>query len=345
MLNTVSTYSLFAQPRTAVTNLQTQLTQAETEETTGQLADPVQSLGSQIGLYELLSNQVASFANTQTSNSVAQTALTVSQNTLSSISSDAQTFVNALLTAQSSGDVSTLQTEAQSLLSSFTSDLNTTSAGAYVFGGTNSSVAPMADYSGAPQAATAAAFQSAFGFAQSSSQASSITASSMQSFLSGPFANLFSDPSWGSNWSQASSTATSAVIAPGESVPTSVSANEAAFQDLASAYTSIADLGIGNLNSSAQQAIVTSALSQANAGMQGISDVQTTLGLSQSQLTNANTALQTQGSAVSNLVSQLDAVDPYQAATTLTDLTTQLETAYGLTNQISKLGLVNYLAT
>ncbi len=345
MLNAVSTYSLFAGPRTAVSNLQTQLTQAETEATTGDLADPVQSLGSQIGIFESLNSQAASLANIQSSNSIIQTNLTVSQNALSSISSDAQTFVNALISAQNSGDVSTLQTQAQSLLSSFTSDLNTTSGGVYVFGGANSSVAPMADYSGAPQAATAAAFQTAFGFAQTSSQANSISASSMQSFLSGPFANLFSDPSWGSNWSQASSNATSAVISPGESVPTSVSANETGFQELASAYTSIADLGIGNLNSSAQQAIITSALSQANAGLQGIGDTQTTLGLSQSQLTNANSALQTQSTAVNNLVSQLDGVDPYQASTALTDLTTQLETAYGLTNQISKLGLVNYLAT
>ena len=71
--------------------------------------------------------------------------------------------------------------------------------------------------------------------------------------------------------------------------------------------------------------------------------MQTTLGLSQSQLTNANTALQTQASTINNMVSQLDGVDPYQAATTLTNLTTQLETAYSLTNQISKLSLVNYL--
>ncbi len=345
MLNTVSTYSLFSEPRVAVSNLQTKLTQAETEETTGQLADPVQSLGSQVGLFESLSSQAASLANIQSSNSIVQTGLSVSQNALTSISSDAQTFVNALISAESSGDVSTLQTQAQSLLSSFTSDLNTTSAGVYVFGGANSSVAPMADYSGAPQAATAAAFQTAFGFAQSSSQANSITASSMQSFLAGPFANLFSDPAWGSNWSQASGSGTSATISPGESVPASVSANEDAFQELASAYTSVADLGLNSLNSSAQQAVVTSALNQASAAMQGIGNMQTTLGLSQSQITNANNALQTQGTAVSNLVSQLDGVDPYQAATTLTDLTTQLETAYGLTNQISKLGLVNYLAT
>lgn len=344
MLNGISTYSLLAGPRAAVSNLQNKLTQAETEATTGLLADPVQSLAGQIGLLESLHSQAASLDNIQSSNSITSAALGASQNALKSISSDAQTFVNALVGAQSSGDVSTLSTQAQSLLSSFTSNLNTTSAGAYVFSGTNSSVAPIANYSGAPQAATAAAFMGAFGFSQSSPAANSITASSMQTFLAGPFASLFADPSWGASWSQASSTATSAIISPGQSVTTSVSANENAFRQLASAYTSIADLGLTNLNSSTQQAVITSALKQASAAMQGISDMQTTLGLSQSQLTNANDALQTQSTAVSNLVSQLDGVDPYKAATTLTNLTTELETAYSLTSQIAKLGLVNYLS-
>ena len=111
-----------------------------------------------------------------------RTALTVSQNVLTTISSDAQTFMNSLISAQNTGDVSTLATQAQSLLDSFTGDSNTASAGAYVFGGTNNSVAPIANYSGAPQTATAAAFQTAFGFPQSSSQASSITATQMQRF-------------------------------------------------------------------------------------------------------------------------------------------------------------------
>ena len=344
MLNAVSTSTLFAGPRNAVTTLQAKLSEAETEQSTGMLADPVKSLGSQVGLLESLQSQATSLSNMQSSNAIADTTLTVSQNVLSSVSSDAQTFLNSLISAQNTGDVSTLATQAQSLLDSFTSDMNTASAGAYVFGGTNSSVAPIANYSGAPQTATAAAFQTAFGFPQSSSQASSITTTQMQQFLSGGFANLFADPAWTTNWSQASGTGTSAVISPGQSVATTVSANGNAFRQLASAYTSIADLGVSSLNSSTQQTVLTSALNQVSSAMQGISDMQTTLGLSQSQLTNANTALQTQASTVNDMVSQLDGVDPYQAATALTDLTTQLETAYSLTNQLSKLGLVNYLA-
>ena len=251
--------------------------------------------------------------------------------------------MNAILMAQSSGSVSTLPAQATSFLASFTSFLNSSSGGAFVFGGTNNTVKPVADYSQGAQAATAAAFQAEFGMSQSDPLVNTITASSMQTFLSGTFANLFQGGDWSTNWSQASSTRTSALISPANMVTTSVTANESAFQDLANAYTSIADLAIGNLGATTQQAVLSNALNMAGAAQQAINGLQTTLGLSQSQITNANTQMQTQASLIDNWVSKLGAVDPYAAASAVTNLSTQLETAYSLTNRISKLSLVNYL--
>ena len=334
---------MFATPRNAVLELQDKITKAEAEVSTNQLADPVQSLGSQLGLFETLEGQSASLGNMQSSNVVVQSSLSASQNALTQIALDAQTFVNAIMTAQSSGSVSTLPAQAQSLLASFTSFLNSTSGNAYVFGGTNSAVKPVADYSQGPQAATAAAFQAAFGMSQSDPQVNTIPAASMQTFLTGSFANLFQGTSWSTNWSQASSTRTTALISPANVVTTSVTANESAFQDLANAYTSIADLALGNLGPTTQQAVLSNALSLAGAAQQGITAAQTTLGISQSQITNVNSQMQTQASLIDNWVSKLGGVDAYQAASTLTNLTTQLETAYSLTNRISKLSLVNYL--
>jgi len=344
-MNSVSTTSLFAIPRNSVVDVQKQLSDAETEMTTGFLANPVESLGSQIGLDQSLQAQSAILSNFQTTNSIAQSTLTTTQNALTSISSDAQNFVNALLTAQSTGDVSSLQTQAQSYLASLTSLLNTTVGGSYIFGGINNSVQPVTDDSQPAQAATSTAFQTAFGASPSSSQANSITASAMQGFLTGAFANLFTGSNWSSNWSQASSTPTTALISPGQTVTASASANDSAFQQLVSAYVSVADLGIGNLNSSTQQAVLSNAQNLMSSAMVGITNIQSTLGLSQSQITNVNGQMQTQASFIDNWVSQLQGVDAYQAATNLSNLTTQLETAYSLTDRISKLSLVNYLAT
>lgn len=347
----VSTSTLRAIPRYAVLDLQKQLTTAETEESTGQLADPIGGLGAHAGLGQSLQVQSTTLNNIQSSNAVVLNNITAAQNALTSIQSDAQSFSNTLLAAEGTGNVSTLVTQAQAFLSSLTNSLNTTSNGAYVFAGTNTGVKPMLDYSVSAQAATENAFQNAFG----STDANAITSDDMQTFLTGTstttgvYADLFSDPAWGTNWSQASDNTTSALINDPTSestlqpVTTSVSANNDAFRELASAYTSIADLGIDGLNSSTQQTVLSYAVSQLSAGMAGVTTLQTTLGTSQSQINNANTQLQNQASFVDKWAAQLVGVDSYTVTEQLTNLSTQLETAYSLTNQISKLSLINYL--
>lgn len=345
MLNSVSTATLLAIPRNAVSTIQSRLTDAESEASSGIVADPIRDLGSKAGLNQLLQAQSTTLSNFQSTNSIASANLTSTQNTLSSIYSDAQTFLNALITAQSTGTVSTLQAQAQSSLTALTSALNTSVGGAYLFGGINNTTKPISDYSTSAQAATASAFQNAFGTSQSSSSAGSISSSAMTSFLTGDFANLFSGANWSTNISQASSTAMSSLISPTLSVTTSSSANDAAFQKLYSAYVSIADLGIDSLSASTQQTLLKNAVSVASEVMQGVSDIQTSLGLSQSQITNADTSLKTQASYIDDWVSQLQQVDPAKASTDLSSLKTQLETAYSLTNSISKLSLVNYLST
>ncbi len=341
----VSTSTLRGIPRYAVLDLQKKLAKAETEVSTGQLADPIGDLGSRAGLGQSLQAQSTTLNNLQSSNAVVLNNMTAAQTALTSIQSDAQSFLNTLLASKNTGDVSTLQTQAQAFLSSFTNSLNTTSNGAYVFAGTNTSVQPMLDYSVSPQAATENAFLTAFG----ATNANAITSDQMQTFLTGtstttgPYADLFSDPAWGTNWSKASDSTTSALISTSQVVTTSASANDDAFRELASAYTSIADLGIDGLNSSTQQTVISYAVSQLSLGMAGVTNLQTTLGTSQSQINSANTQLQNQASFIDKWAAQLVGVDSYTVTEQLTNLSTQLETAYSLTNQISKLSLVNYL--
>ena len=342
-MNSVSTSTLFAIPRNAVADVQKQLADAETELTTGFLADPVKSLGSQIGLDQTLQAQSATLTNFQSNNTIAQSSLTATQNALTSITSDAQSFVSALITAQSTGDVATLQTQAQQFLASLASQLNTSVGGSYIFGGINNSTPPLSDDSQSAQNATSAAFQALL--SSTSSTVSSLSATDMQTFLSGAFANLFTGSNWSSNWSQASSTPMSALISPNQTVTTSATANDPAFQDLVSAYVSVADLSFNNLNSSTQLAVVKNAQQLIGSATQGITNLQSSLGISQSQITNANSLMQTQATLMNNTVSQIAGVDPSQAATNLSNLTTQLETAYSLTDRISKLSLVNYLST
>lgn len=343
-MNAVSTATLYAIPRNAVAEIQKQLSKAETEITTGLLADPVESLGSQFGLYEALQAQSATLSNSQTANNLVASNLTAAQDVLTSISTDAQSFIGDVTKALGSGSgISAVQAQAQAYLSALTSDLNTASGGGFLFAGTNNNVQPIVDYSQGPQAAVEGAFQKAFGMPITSSQVGTIAANSMSSFLTGAFANLFTGQPW-TTWSKAADTPTSAVISTGQTVDTSVTANEPAFQQLISAYVSIAELPVANLNTSAQQVVLNNALTVVNKAAQGIIDMQTALGISQSQITSANSQMQTQATFIDNWATQLGGVSAYDAASKLSSLTTQLETAYSLTNRIAKLGLVNYLS-
>ncbi len=156
-------------------------------------------------------------------------------------------------TASGTAADATLQNLGVNALQSLIATANTTSSGQYVFGGVNSSVAPMADYfSSTPSAAKTAidtAFQTAFGCLPTDAAASTITASQMQGFLSGAFADQFSGSNWSSNWSSASSTNVSSQIAPGETIDASTNANQPGFQQLAEGYAMLSEFGGSQLSS------------------------------------------------------------------------------------------------
>ena len=262
--NFVSTQYLADSLVAPVMQAQSQLASAMTEESTGQYANLGLQLGDQSG-YELsLKEQVGQLQTLTSGNSLVSTSLSTAQSALQAIQSGAQTTLNDLA-AWTRGDNSgpSLQNIGQWALQSLIASTNATSGDQYVFGGINSAVAPMADYYSTPASAAKTAiddaFQTAFGVLPSDPAAADISASAMQSFLSGPFAALFTGASWSANWSSASSTNTSAQIAPGQTVTTSTNANQPGFQQLAQAYAMLSEFGGSELSSDAQQAVATAA--------------------------------------------------------------------------------------
>jgi flagellar hook-associated protein 3 FlgL len=325
------------------------LTVLTTETSSGQYADLGLQLGDQSG-YELsLRNQTDLLNSLTTANTLTVTNLETAQSALDSIRTTAQSTVSALtsLTAGTSTAASTLQDTGANSLQELISDTNTTSNGSYVFGGDNSSVAPMADYfsstTSAAKSAIDAAFESTFGFSPSDPQASTISASDMQSFLSGPFAALFSGSNWSSNWSSASSTDVTSEIAPGQSITTSTDANQPGFQQLAEGYAMLSELGGASLGAGAQQAVITAATSLINQGVTSMTTTEANLGAAQTTVTNASDSMSNQLTILQTQIGDLDNVNANSVATQLNSLQTQLETAYQLTAQLQKLSLAQYL--
>lgn len=347
--STVSTLSLGTAMLSSMNRSQNQLTQLTAEASSGEYADLGLQLGEQSG-YELsLRNQSDLLNALTTANSLTVTSLQTAQSALDSMRTTAQGAVTSVtaVTAGSSTAASTLQEAGVNGLQALVSATNTTSNGQYVFGGDNTSVAPMTDYFSSPpsaaQSAIDTAFENTFGFAPTDPQASTISPSDMQSFLSGPFADLFSGSNWTSNWSSASSTDVTTQIAPGQSIATSTDANQPGFQQLAEGYAMLSELGGASLSTATQQQLITSATSLINQGIASTTTTEANLGAAQTSVTNASTTMSSQLTILQTQIGNLDSVNANSVATQLNTLQTQLETAYQLTAQLQKLSLAQYL--
>jgi flagellar hook-associated protein 3 FlgL len=349
MSSYISTYSLTWGLQQSILTTQSNLAQAQQEVANGgTYADVGLALGAQVGQDIDLRDQEAQLQTFTSTNNIVATSLSTTQNVLSGLQTTAQDLLNNLVSGTNQNATgSSLQQQAQSALESLISGLNTTENGNYIFAGTNTAVAPITDYNAsgsANQAAVNSAFSSFFGFSQSSSSVSSITASQMQSFLTSQFAPLFQGTSWSSDWSSASNTTTTSEISPSMTVSTSVSANDPTFQDLAQAFTMLSSLGTANLSSSALQTVETNAENLLNSGISGLTNMQANVGVTQSDITTANNQMSVELNVLSTQVGNLEGVNAYEATTEVTNLQTQLETAYSLTSQLSQLSLVKYLS-
>jgi len=345
----VSTNYLATALLPSVAQTQSTLANLEVEASTGQYANIGLQLGDQSG-YELsLKNENDLLQTLTSSNGIVTTNLTTSQDALDSIRSSAQSAAQSL-TSWTSTEVnagSTLQGVGASALQSLIATTNATSNGQYVFGGINSSVAPMADYfsstTSAAKTAIDTAFQTTFGCLPTDAAASTITAAQMQSFLSGSFAAQFSGVNWASNWSSASSTNPTAQIAPGETIDAATNANQPGFQQLAQGYAMLAEFGGSQLSSAAQQAVASTATSLITQGVNSITATEAQVGASLSQVTDANNSMSSQMTILQTQIGNLDNVNSAAVAAQINTLSTQLQTAYELTAQLQKLSLAQYL--
>ncbi len=346
--NFVSTQTLANSLVAPVMQAQSQLASAMTEMSTGQYANLGLQLGDQSG-YELsLKEQVGELQTLTSGNSLVSTSLSTAQSALQAIQSSAQTTLNDLAAWTPGADSgASLQNMGQSALQSLIASTNATSGDQYVFGGINSAVAPMADYYSTPASAAKTAiddaFQTAFGVLPSDPAAADISASAMQSFLSGPFAALFTGAAWSANWSSASSTNTSAVIAPGQTVTTSTDANQPGFQALAQGYAMLSEFGGSELSSDAQQAVATAASSLVSQGINSMIDAQAELGSTQSAVTSANSSMSSQLTILQVQIGNLDNANPTTTAARISSLTNQIQMAYELTARLQQLNLAQYL--
>ncbi len=344
-LATVPSLLMTGIPRAAVAIGQMRLAEAQKELGTGRHHDVGLALGSRID--SDIRHRLSLNKTNQAIDVAKQAGVRAGmvQTALGSLTTLADQFLSALSAARGAeqGQM-VIRDAARSSLTALTQLVNVTFDGQYLFGGISSDRPPLLDYGGgAPQAAVDAAFASEFGLAQADPLVSQITGPDMSNFLDGVFSGLFSPVEWQANWSQAASVNLSLRIDTGAGIDLTSNGNASFVPKLAEAFTAMMALGQGNLSRSAFEATASKAMSLISEAKLEIGTEQSRIGISQQRIDETSARLEKTKRWTSEAVTELESVDPYEVATRVNLLMTQLEASYEVTSRISRLSILNYL--
>ena len=156
-------------------------------------------------------------------------------------------------------------------------------------------------------------------------------------------APLFDGVAWNTNISSASDDEITVRIGLEETTTASVSANEKPFRDLMFATVIASEFFDGNIGEQGQSAAAKKALELVGASGSGFANMQGELGFQTNRIKQATDRINVQIDELTVHSDKLVEVDPYEAATRLNSLVTQIETSYTLTGRIQQLSLLNYL--
>ncbi|WP_232630651.1 flagellar hook-associated family protein [Methylobacterium sp. Leaf118] len=339
----ISSLNLWNAPRTGASRLQAELAEATREIATGRHADVGATLGSGVSQAFSLRRQGAVLAALTQGNAAAALRLETSQAALKDIQAGADATLKELVGLPADQRAAAVAASAKERLAALTSALNTGAGGQYVFGGTDAGAAPLSPYESSPTSTAQTAVQAALATAFPTGPGNA-TAAQMTAFLDGPLAAQFTEASWTTNWSGASSRPLTTRISLTETVATSASANAPPLRDLAMAYVIGSGLDLSAFPAEAQSVATGRMMDLLGSASRGLVTLQSDLGRTQARITEANTRITTQTALLNGRINTLEAVDPAEAKSRVDALSTQIQMSYGLTAQLRSLSLINYVS-
>lgn len=344
----VSSNAISQALRYSMMKMQTDLVSAQKESTTLRVADVGLALGARTGESVSLARDVSRLNGIIDSNALVTSRLSSTQDILTQLNERAETLRSTLAAAVSgSSDMSVVQADGAAMLELLTSTLNTSINGQFLFAGINTDVKPIADFNDPASSSKAAfdtAFQTYFGFAQTDAAAANITATQMNDFLTNVVEPQFLGAGWEANWSSATNESIVSRIALNETAETSVSANITGIRKLAMVAAITSDLMRGPLNDGAAAALSERGLELVVEGIAEVTAQQTLTGVVEQRVKSASERIDTQVNLFEKTIGDMEGVDPYEAATRVSALVSQIETAYALTSRIQQLSLLKFMS-
>ncbi|MBX3582151.1 MAG: flagellar hook-associated family protein [Rhizobiaceae bacterium] len=342
----VSTLSSSQSLRYSTMRTQVELVKAQKERDTGKVFDSGLALGARTAQTVTFARDMERLNGIVDSNGIVSARLKATQDALAGMTGIAEELLG-VLTASASGDAapSVTRDAGKTALSTLTSILNTPINGEYIFAGINTDVKPLEGF-GAGSASKAAfdtAFQTHFGFAQTDPAAAGISAADMETFMTTALEPQFLGADWQANWSNATDQTIVSRIALNETTSTSVSGNNDAIRKLAMAAASIGDLFDANLSVAAREALVNKMVGVVGEAIASLASLQSETGIIEQRVDAASERIKVQSDLFERLLIDTEGVDPYEAASRVSDLLSQLETSYAITARIQQLSLLRFL--
>jgi len=339
----VSTAALRNQPRLEVQRLQSELIERASELATGRVADVGLALGSDAGRMVALRNEASLMETLMRSNGTASARLSLIQASLSDIRENVTSVLEAAIALPpGTQSANLLELEGLASFERLADRLNASDGGSFIFAGTNTTVQPFNRYDAGPQAAVEAAFLARFGVAVGDAGASAITTADMADFLANEFADLFDDPAWTTDWSNASSTDIVSRIAVSERITTGTNANEDPIRVVAEGLAMLGGLGLGSLNEQTRQVVVEAARLRLGQAIADLALLQGEIGFSENAISEANERMSLARDLLLGTIAEAEGADAAEAKVRVDLLTTQIEMSFALTGQLSRLSILNY---
>lgn len=343
----VSSSAISEAMRYSLMKTQADLVKAQKENSTGFVADKGLALGVRTSQSVTFNRELDRIKGIIDSNALATTRLSTTQQALDQLASAGQSFLSTLTTAKSGAVQNSVTREtATDVLKSLTSVLNTNINGEYIFAGTNTDVKPINDFL-QDGSASKTAYDDAYAQYLADTGADPANpfpdAAAIDSFIDGYVEPLFTDAGWG-DWSNASDQAITSRIALNETNVTSVSANQAGIRKMAMAAVMVSQLLSDDLSPDASNALIDKAMGLVASSVADLTDLRSQTGIAQKRLSDATDRLNQQSDLMEKHILSLEGVDPYEAATRVSDLSAHIETAYSLTARIQQLSLLKYLS-
>ncbi|MFN3687043.1 flagellar hook-associated family protein [Salinarimonas sp.] len=344
----VSTQAIANATRLSLVKLQSELARGSQELSSGRHADVGLAIGARTGRSVELRGDLSRIATMLDTNGLVASRLDTVQAALTSARGTAEEFFGMLIALRDNPNALEIAgQQAEVNLRGLIGTLNSNLAGQYLFAGINTDEPPLANYFGTPSPARDAvrnSFETHFGFPPNDPAAAALSRADIDDFVATTFGALFDDPSWGTLFSQASDQTIVSRISTNETISSSVSANERGVRDLFMAYTLLADIGQGSaLTGGAMQAVLERALDGVGSAIPQFTTIQARLGVVQNRVADASERMAIQRDILTKQVTGLENVDPFETATRVNALMSQIEISYSVTARVRSLSLIRYL--